>query len=450
MKRLAAFAFACLTACAPAPDATQAPQPTLLVFPQMRSFGVATPTAPQRPNSEIAGDFLDLAFQMETGQALPVLTRFKETITVRTAGNFPSYMDRDLDQLLVRLRNEARIDISRSNAANASIVIEIISPAQMRRAAPNAACFVVPRVQSWAELQRSRRNGALDWTTLTQREHAAIFIPAGIPPQEARDCMHEELAQALGPLNDLYRLPDSVYNDDNIHAVLTGFDMLILRAFYDDQLQNGMTRAQAASRIPGILARINPAGQRGGGSVEPATPRSWKSAMETALGGQGSLSSRRAAAARAIDIGGQVGWSGAREGFAYYAYGRLQISNDASQALYAFNAANQAYSQNRIMDIHAAHVAVQLAAATLIARDPQTTIRIVDQAIPAAQRHENAALLAQLMMFKAEALDLQGNTEAGAALRLDSLAWGRYGFGSRDEVIDRLNEIASLTRDNPS
>jgi len=33
-------------------------------------------------------------------------------------------------------------------------------------------------------------------------------------PQEVRDCLHEELAQALGPLNDLYRLPDSVFNDD--------------------------------------------------------------------------------------------------------------------------------------------------------------------------------------------------------------------------------------------
>jgi hypothetical protein len=450
MKRIAALALACLTACAPAPDTTRAVEPTLLVFPQMRSFGAATPTRAQRPNSEIAGDFLDLAFQMETGQPLPVLTRFEQPISVRTVGNFPAHMDRDLDELLVRLRDEARIDIERNNAANASIVIQIITPAQMKRVAPSAACFVVPRVQSWAELQRSRRNGALDWATLTSRTHAAIFIPSGIPPQEARDCMHEELAQALGPLNDLYRLPDSVYNDDNIHAVLTGFDTLILRAFYDDQLQSGMTRAQVAARLPGILARINPAGQRGGGTVAPATPRAWKAAIETALGGQGSPTTRRTAAARAIDIGGQIGWTGPREGFAYYAYGRLQIGNDTSAALNSFNAANRAFSQSRTMDIHAAHVAVQLAAATLVSRDAQTTIRIVDQAIPVARRHENAALMAQLMMFKAEALDMQGDTVAGAALRLDSLAWGRYGFGSRDEVIDRLNEIASLARDNPS
>ncbi|SFR41160.1 Protein of unknown function [Yoonia tamlensis] len=450
MKRIAAFAFACLTACTPAPQASQTAQPTLLEFPQMRSFGTPTPTPPQRPNSEIAGDILDLAFAMETGQPLPVLTRFEQPITLRTAGNLPAHMSRDLELLLARLRAEAGIDISRSNAARANIVIEIVTPAQMRRVAPNAACFVVPRVQSWAELQRSRRNGALNWATLTTREHAAIFIPSGTPPQEARDCMHEELAQALGPLNDMYRLPDSVYNDDNIHAVLTGFDTLVLRAFYDDQLHSGMTRAQVAARLPGILARINPGGQRAGGAADPATPRDWKSAIETALNGRLTPAARRNAAARAIDIGEEIGWTGARRGFAYYVYGRLQIAHDASAALRSFNTAFAIFSPDRTLDIHAAHVAVQLAAATLVARDPQATIAITDQAIPIAQRYENAALLSQLLMFKAEALDLQGNTEAASAQRLDSLAWGRYGFGSRDEVIDRLNEIASLARDNPS
>jgi hypothetical protein len=64
----------------------------------------------------------------------------------------------------------------------------------------------------------------------------AVFIPSDVSPQEVRDCLHEEVAQALGPLNDLYRLPDSVFNDDNFHAVLTGFDMLILRTYYDAEL----------------------------------------------------------------------------------------------------------------------------------------------------------------------------------------------------------------------
>ncbi len=69
----------------------------------------------------------------------------------------------------------------------------------------------------------------------------AIFLPGDVSPQETRDCLHEEMAQALGPLNDLYRLGDSVFNDDNFHTVLTGFDMLVLRTYYAPDLRSGMT-----------------------------------------------------------------------------------------------------------------------------------------------------------------------------------------------------------------
>ena len=88
----------------------------------------------------------------------------------------------------------------------------------------------------------------------------AIIIPNDASPQEVRDCLHEELAQALGPLNDLYRLPNSVFNDDNVHTVLTNFDMLILRATYAPELASGMSRDAVAQRLPSIFARINPRG----------------------------------------------------------------------------------------------------------------------------------------------------------------------------------------------
>lgn len=80
-------------------------------------------------------------------------------------------------------------------------------------------------------IQTVRRTPTVDWTKLERRDRAAVFVRFDVAPQEIRDCLHEELAQALGPLKDLYRLSDSVSNDDNIHAVLTSFDMLILRAY---------------------------------------------------------------------------------------------------------------------------------------------------------------------------------------------------------------------------
>jgi hypothetical protein len=446
MKRLAALVLSLFAACAEVPEG---PDPIRLEFPEMLSFAANSPGRPERPNSEIALDFIDLAFRMESGRKLPLFTRFEDPISVRVTGDVPPSMRSDLEGLLKRLREEARIDIRMTDADDANIVIEAVPSRALQRVAPNAACFVVPRVTSWAELRAARNTPVLDWGTLRRRERAAIFLPADAAPQEVRDCLHEELAQALGPLNDLYRLPDSVFNDDNIHAVLTGFDMLILRAYYAPDLQSGMTEAQVADRLPRILARLNPRGQRSGGQIPSSTSRAWINAIETALTDASSSNRRRQAAARAIAIGQSLGWTGPREGFANYAFGRLQIGNDASLALGAFNAAGRAYGQSSVTNIHSAHIAVQLAAFTLISGDANATIAITNEAMPIARRHENAALLSLLMMFQAEALDLQGKTEDAMALRLDSLGWGLYGFGSRDEVIDRLNEIASLAPQIP-
>ncbi|MEO1639339.1 MAG: DUF2927 domain-containing protein [Pseudomonadota bacterium] len=442
MIRWCLLALCALSACAEMPTG---PEPIRLEFPEVQRFAPESPGRSTRPNSEIALDFVDLAFRMESGRQLSVLTRFEGPITVGIRGRMSEVTTADLTDLLNRLRREARIDISYAAAGETpNIVIEAVPSRSLQRVAPNAACFVVPRVQSWGELRAARNTPVLDWGTLRTREKAAIFIPSDVTPQEIRDCLHEELAQALGPLNDLYRLPDSVFNDDNIHAVLTGFDMLILRAYYDADLRSGMSEAQVAAALPRLLRRINPRGERRGGQIPSSTSREWITAMEMALGGRASEPRRRAAAARAITIGQTLGWTGVREGFANYAYGRLQIGNDATLALGAFNAAARAYDQSDVTDIHAAHIAVQLAAFTLISGNAEATIALTDPAIPVARRHQNAALMSLLMMFKAEALDLQGDTDAGMALRLDSLGYALYGFGSRNEVIDRLNEIASL------
>jgi len=446
MRYFAALALALVAGCAQVPAG---PDPVRLTFPEVQRFAGASPGPATRPNSEIALDFVDLAFRMESGRPLPVLTRFEGPITVRVAGSLRPENQRDLEALLRRLRNEARIDIRLTANTNANIVIEALPNRTIQRVAPNAACFVVPRVQSWAELRAARGTPTLDWATLRQRDKAAIFLPSDVTAQEIRDCLHEELAQALGPLNDLYRLPDSVFNDDNMHAVLTGFDMLILRTYYAPELRSGLTEAQVAARLPSILARTNPRGQRPGGTIPSGTSRAWVEEITTALGNGASEPRRRQAAARAIAIGQSLGWTDTREGFANYAYGRLQIGNDATLSLGAFNAAGRPYAQTPATSIHAAHIALQLAAFTLISRDADATIALTTPAIESARRHENAALMALLMMFKAEALDLKGDTEAGMALRLDSLGWALYGLGDRDAVIERLNEIASLAPPAP-
>ncbi len=444
LQRLAWIGVTLLAACSPGPSGPVVTRAVNVneAMPPMHSFGPMQPAPALRSNREMAEDFIDLTFRLESGRVVPRMTRFEQPISVRVSGAVPPTMMPDLRALLGRINAEAGIDIFLTSAPEAAITIVAVPQAEMRRAVPRAACFVVPRISSWEEFKTLRRTPQLDWTTLERRDRAAVFVPADASPQEIRDCLHEELAQAIGPLNDLYRLPDSVFNDDNIHSVLTGFDMLMLRVYYAPELRNGMTQGEVAARLPAILARMNPAGEGRPGRPINDTSRDWIEAIETALTSGASPVQRREAAARAMALSRAFNWNGSRLGFAHYAYGRLHMGHDSDLALNAFLEAQRAFREDPLLRMHEATVAVQLAAFALRANDPERVLALVDPAIPVAEAHQNAVILSNLLAFRAEALDLLGQTGAAEAARLDSLAWGRYAFGPEYEVRARLSEVA--------
>jgi len=436
-----------LAACAPtsAPDLAERRADFAGSLPPMKSFA-ATRTPPAiRSNSEIAADFLELSFEMESGRRLTALSRYEGPVRVAVRGVAPPSLEPDLAALLARLRREAGIDIARAaEGEEANLVVEVMSRQELQRVVPQAACFVVPRVSSWEEFRRERRSRTVDWTTVTERRQAAVFLPGDVSPQEARDCLHEEIAQALGPLNDIYRLPDSVFNDDNFHSVLTGFDMLILRITYDKALQSGLSRAEVTSRLPGILARLNPRGQGTPGNRPAPTPQEWKDAIETALGPRATSAQRQAAARRAVQIAQAEGWTGPRRAFSLYALGRLSLGTDPELALASFLEAGAIYRSRADTRIQAAHVAMQLAAFSLSAGQIDSTLALVEDSLPAVAASQNAALLATLMLIKAEALELAGRGAEAARVQQEALGWARYGFGADTVVRARASEIASL------
>ena len=371
-------------------------------------------------------------------------TRFEGPITVRVTGRPPASLGLDLNRLLARLRNEAGIDIRLVNSPDANITIEAVTRADIRRNLPQAACFVVPNISRLSEYRKARRSARTDWAQMRTREQLAIFLPADAAPQEVRDCLHEELAQALGPLNDLYRLPDSVFNDDNVHTVLTGYDMMILRLYYAPELRSGMTQREVAEHLPALLARINPGGQNLSPRRDTATPRSWVLAVQTALGPGSGPVERRNAAAEALQIARTMGWKDHRMAFSHYAMGRLTQRIDDSIAQEHFVAADHYYSLMPNTDLHRAYVASQLAAYALAQGRGRDALRMVTQHLNTAARHENAALLATLLMLRAEALELMGRTAEAESVRVDSLGWARYGFGADWAVRAKLREVASL------
>ncbi|MEI2686361.1 MAG: DUF2927 domain-containing protein [Cypionkella sp.] len=440
------------TACVSPPPVAQVSKnyPTDLsngiILPSVQA--VSGPVAPlgNRSNTELARDFLDLAFRMESGRALPVLSRFESEIVIAMMGDVPPTAPIELAKLITRYRSEAGLNVRTARKGEApSVTIEFVTRHELQKSVPSAACFTVPRVRSFAEYKAKRNSSDVDWATVVQREHAIAFIPSDTSPQEVRDCLHEEVSQAMGPLNDLFRLPDSIFNDDNFNTVLTSFDMLMLRLHYSPELQSGMNEAEVARRLPELLARLHPAGRSAGGSPpQSMSPRGWINSVEAAFGPSGSPASRSVAAQRMLSIALAQGWQDGRLAFSYFAVGRAAIASDPENAVRAFGEAGRIYRSKPGMAIHAAHCDMQLAAIALSSGQNEQAIAMVDRALPMAKSAQNAALTATLMLIKAQALDNSGQAAAAKSLRLDSLGWARYGFGSEQQLRARMAEVSSL------
>ena len=412
-------------------------------LPAMRHPAPQNPVPVTRSNHDMVQDFLDLSFEMESGHEIQSLSRFEGAITLRVLGAIPPTLEHDLSILLNRLRSEANVNIRRvAEDEPASITISTITTDELHGVMPGAACFVAPRVSTWEEFRQNRRRPTLDWTTLDTRETVSIFLPHDQSPQEIRDCLHEELAQALGPLNDLYRLTDSVFNDDNFHTVLTGFDMLMLRVYYAPEMHSGMSRAEAEVVVPAILRRYNPAGENGTRYETERSSRDWVNTVLRAIGAGTSDATRRRSAERAIAIAERSEWADNRLAFSHYLYGLMMqpISAEASYA--SLLIAHDIYSARRHTRIHAAYVSAQLAMFEIRNEMAPQALSRLDEAIATAQRHENAALTSTLYFLKAKAQEVLGRPNQ--ATLQQALAWGQYGFRDRAMLLRHMAEIQSL------
>lgn len=407
-------------------------------FPEKRGIAKAF------SNQDLVRDFVDLNFQLENGTALPRFTRFEGPISVSIATPAPPSLASDLTRLIARLRSEANLDIFYSKSKTANIMVHAVPTRTIHSVIPNAACFVAPNVTSLSEYRMKRGTKAVSWSGLTARQTMSVFVPSDGAPQNVRDCLHEEFSQALGPLNDLYRLNYSIYNDDNVHTVLTSFDMMILKAAYDPALRSGMSRSEVLAKLPSIFARINPRGQ----SISPKnmanTPLAWKVNVQKAMSG-GFAADRMTAAQAAVDIARRAGWNDHRLGFSYFALARILQNSNFAQAEKLYHLADSAFRMNgTYTSLHSAYVAGQIASFYLARGQASDALVLLSPAIATAQSYENAALLSTLMLLQAEALDMTGQHGRARAVRLDSTVWARYGFGSTENLYDRFRDIHAL------
>jgi len=402
-----------------------------------RPLGVAV------SNQTIAEDFLDLTFFLEGGARLPGLLRYEGRVRVWLSGDELSAYAEDVDALLARLRREAGIDIARvANPQSAQIRVISVPVRELQREEPGVACIIVPGARTWSDLVNDR-GGLPRWRDQSTLGDVAIFIPTDTLPQEVRACLHEEIAQALGPANDLYRLPDSVFNDDNRQTILSPFDMVILRALYSRDLRSGMTRAAVARRLPDILAGINPQGRGIARQPRAASDPAWDAQISRALSRDSSPAQRRRAANRAVELAERMTPPDHRLGLALLTRGWL--SRDAGRAS-AIDDFSRAYALHMQIlgpeNIRTAQSAFHVALEVMLRGNPDTALRLVAPAKRVAVTEQDAILLSGLYAVESRALSELGRVEEARAAKVDHLRWARYAYG--DDDGQRARQIARL------
>lgn len=419
-----------IAACVPR---SEAPLSAVRFAPVIKPQGVA------RANRDLAEDFLDLTFTLESGEPVRGLLRYETPVRVHLVPGDLDGFRADLDALLVRLRREAGLDIAQTrDPARAQIRIEAVPAAEIARIFPNAACFIVPGGGEWRSFIRGSADERPRWTEQTTLRGAAIYLPRDTTPQDLRDCLHEEITQALGPANDLYRLPNSIWNDDNYHGIATPFDMLMLRTLYQPELRSGMTRADAARIVPRLLDRLNPAGQSIPRRERHRESRVWADAIEIALARQVPRPQRRRAARLAAQIAAEMRPVDHRMGVSLLALGRMELRDAPLAAARAFaEAYNLATAQFGSDDIRTAQAGIHLTAIAVATEQFDIALKLAERHVRPAAQAQNAVLIAGLLALKADALAGLGREDDARRARLDSLRWARYGFGDPDGGLAR-------------
>ncbi|MEO0363238.1 MAG: DUF2927 domain-containing protein [Pseudomonadota bacterium] len=270
MTRFFGFAAICavLAGCAAQPpslfhEAGRGAPQIIAPRPDYPGYGAAVgkQDVPWRAKDLVA-DFMDLNFKSESGRRIRKLPRWEGPVRVALASEELRAYRADVEALVETIRaNAPGLDLAVTDAPRGDITLRTAPRDEMQERAPEALCFFNFVGVDWPAY-RDREYGEPGVDQDGRISAVTIFIPANAAPHVYRTCIFEEIMQALGPTNDLYRLEDSGFNDDEAHNAPTAFDLLMLRLLYAPELERGMDRAAARKGVAAVLRRIGHDGDR--------------------------------------------------------------------------------------------------------------------------------------------------------------------------------------------
>ena len=256
MFRIAIVLLLAITSCGPRTEPFRtAPRP------DAPGYGSALPAGHTAyDNAGLADIFVRLTHDYENGDVRPGLQRFEGPINIGMTGpgsdDYRGFLGELVDEIAQRTGAPVAL-----GAAPHDLLIRFVPGEEFIPWTINQ-CFVTFGQPDWAAYRANPDDyDGDDLTEPVAQAATGIFIPDTIEPYKIRECLLEEITQALGTANDLYGLASSIFNDDNAHSWPTSLDYLMLRVLYDARLTSGLSKDETRARALTVLNDINPEGR---------------------------------------------------------------------------------------------------------------------------------------------------------------------------------------------
>lgn len=160
---------------------------------------------------------------------------------------------REIQSYARRLGAITGLRVQFTSIANANFIVAVLSLDEMRSELPTVledVPYATPRlIQEVSNLPREISCVVYGQTSADPPfgyVGAVAIIRDELPDLTRQSCVHEELAQGLGLINDADDVRPSVFNDDEEFALLTRHDEVLLKMLYDPRLRDGMTPQERA------------------------------------------------------------------------------------------------------------------------------------------------------------------------------------------------------------
>lgn len=442
--RAALLLLLALTSCGPVTGSGRDAPLKPASLPSAPKSGGALPAGDTAySNRSLARLFVALTHDLEWGASRPHLVRYEAPINVAIEGPGADAYTRFIDLYLAEIRERASISIGRGPGP-ANLHIRFVEGARFDQTFPGISCLVALGNHDWDSFRRDPdRLGGQVLETGTSQSQTTIFIPQTAAPFRVRGCLLEEIAQALGPANDLYGLGASIFNDDAAHLWPTKLDYLMLRTLYHPDMRTGMSRQVSQSAAFRVLEEINPEG-RDALPIRYATPRGlrgWRGRHQEIFSKNSTRNESIMSARKARSLAARKAPGSAHHCHSLRTLGRVLAREAPAEALSILREATDVCAKaHGPDDIRLSLVVLERA----IALSRQGSSSLVIQELNAHEeklasyRHEER--LAALYNLRANAyLALQQGAKSFEA-RNKARAWAAYAYGRDSDVLARMGD----------